>query len=191
MPATISHTNFAALEAHIAARRAVTTGHDNVRAHTSAALVVLAYDALCHRASADRLVHLLVDDDTLSVRAALTQLGYTVESAPGDEPEPVCYVAVDGETGYTVRVFADSDAAHEFSGGTAAGAGTLILDIPFEAAIPDLPEGFDLDMLAYDIADVMDKGEYGLGDLSQDDFRAVLPAFLAAAQTHAAAHPEA
>lgn len=38
----------------------------------------------------------------------------------------------------------------------------------------------DLDMLAYDIADVMDRGEYGLGDITQDDIRAVLPAFLIA-----------
>lgn len=45
--------------------------------------------------------------------------------------------------------------------------------------------GIDLDMLAYDIADTLDRGEYGLGDITQDDIRAALPAFLQAALTHA------
>jgi hypothetical protein len=43
----------------------------------------------------------------------------------------------------------------------------------------------DLDMLAYDIADLLDRGEYGLGDVTQDDLRAVLPQFLTGAIEHA------
>lgn len=46
----------------------------------------------------------------------------------------------------------------------------------------------DLDMLAYDIADTMDRGEYGLGDITQDDIRALLPAFLVACLAHADAN---
>ena len=46
----------------------------------------------------------------------------------------------------------------------------------------------DLDMLAYDIADVMDRGEYGMGDITQDDIRAVLPAMLIAALANADAN---
>jgi hypothetical protein len=45
----------------------------------------------------------------------------------------------------------------------------------------------DLDLLAYDIADTIDRGDYPL-DLTQDDVRAGLPDFLAAAQRHAAGH---
>lgn len=43
----------------------------------------------------------------------------------------------------------------------------------------------DLDMLAYDIADTLDRGEYGLGDITQNDIRAVLPAFLIACLANA------
>jgi hypothetical protein len=48
----------------------------------------------------------------------------------------------------------------------------------------------DLDMLAYDIADAMDRGEYGMGEITQDDIRAALPAFLAAAHKHADANQD-
>ena len=49
-------------------------------------------------------------------------------------------------------------------------------------------DGPDLDMLAYDIADTLDRGEYGFGDITQDEIRAVLPAFLAACLAHADAN---
>ena len=44
----------------------------------------------------------------------------------------------------------------------------------------------DLDMLAYDFADTLDRGEHGLGDITQDEIRAELPAFLAACLARAA-----
>jgi hypothetical protein len=43
----------------------------------------------------------------------------------------------------------------------------------------DVPDD-QLDLIAYDIADTLDRGEYGLDTLGQDDIRAVLPAFLIA-----------
>jgi hypothetical protein len=49
-------------------------------------------------------------------------------------------------------------------------------------------QGCQLDMLAYDIADTMDRGEYGLGDITADDIRAVLPAFLLACLANADAN---
>jgi hypothetical protein len=49
-------------------------------------------------------------------------------------------------------------------------------------------DGDQLDLIAYDIADTMDKGEYGLGDVTQDDIRAVLPAFLIACLANAEAN---
>ncbi|MFG1913080.1 hypothetical protein [Kribbella sp. NPDC048928] len=47
----------------------------------------------------------------------------------------------------------------------------------------------DLDLLAYDIADAIDRGGYPL-DLCQADVRAALPAFIARAQQNAAATDE-
>lgn len=46
----------------------------------------------------------------------------------------------------------------------------------------------DLDTLAYDIADTLDRGEYGLGEITADDIRAVLPAFLIACLTNSDAN---
>lgn len=51
------------------------------------------------------------------------------------------------------------------------------------AAAP-LLASVDLDLIAYDIADVLDRGDYGL-DLTQDDIRAGLAEFLATALAHA------
>lgn len=48
-------------------------------------------------------------------------------------------------------------------------------------------DNVDLDMLAYNIANMSD--QHGL-DLTQDDIRAALPAFLAAALAHARREPE-
>jgi hypothetical protein len=51
----------------------------------------------------------------------------------------------------------------------------------------------DLNMLAYDIADTLDRGDYGLGEyglseITADDIRAVLPAFLLACLANADAN---
>jgi hypothetical protein len=44
---------------------------------------------------------------------------------------------------------------------------------------PKIPADVDLDMLAYDIADMLSVNEYPI-DASQDDIRPHLPAFIAA-----------
>ena len=48
----------------------------------------------------------------------------------------------------------------------------------------DLPGRLDLDMLAGDVADLLDRGNYGIR-VSQDDIRPALPAFLAAIMENA------
>jgi hypothetical protein len=54
---------------------------------------------------------------------------------------------------------------------------------------PDLDiDDDDLNTLAYDIADTMDRGEYNLGEITADDIRAVLPAFLLACLANADAN---
>jgi hypothetical protein len=58
-----------------------------------------------------------------------------------------------------------------------------------ETPITDLGiDDGDLDMLAYDIADTLDRGEYRLDDITADDIRAVLPAFLRACLANADAN---
>lgn len=139
---------------------------------------------------ADRLLGLLTDYPDHSLELCLNSLGYTVTRNP-EPPGPLCYVAIldhANDPGFDIlRVFVDSDAAHEFSEDTDAGRGTYILEAPFEPMLPTLPDGIDLDIFAYDIADTMDRGEHGLDEIGQDDIRAALPAFIAAAQAHAAA----
>lgn len=49
--------------------------------------------------------------------------------------------------------------------------------------------GVDLDMLAYDIADLFDRNEYPI-DASQDDIRPHLPAFLATVQATVDQRPD-
>jgi len=49
------------------------------------------------------------------------------------------------------------------------------------------PDEQALDLLAYDIADAMDRGEYGMGEIAQSDIFPALPAMLAAALAHAMA----
>lgn len=51
----------------------------------------------------------------------------------------------------------------------------------------EIPLDVDLDMLAYDIADTLDRGEYGMGDITQDEIRKALPVFLRACLELAAA----
>ncbi len=48
----------------------------------------------------------------------------------------------------------------------------------------DLPGRLDLDMLAGDVADLLDRGNYGI-HVSKDDIRPALPAFLAAIMENA------
>jgi len=48
----------------------------------------------------------------------------------------------------------------------------------------DLPGRLDLDTLAGDVADLLDRGNYGI-HVSQDDIRPALPAFLAAIMENA------
>ena len=48
----------------------------------------------------------------------------------------------------------------------------------------------DLDLLAYDISDLLDRGEYGLVAIAQDDLRAGLYAFLLTAVGHAQAQAD-
>lgn len=57
--------------------------------------------------------------------------------------------------------------------------------------LPAELQAIDLDMLAYDIADAMDKGEYGLGEVSQDDLRPFLVELLMKALEHARTSHEA
>lgn len=139
---------------------------------------------------AKALLDLLTEYPRCTLGECLNSIGYVVADTPVDPVEPgrICHVAIldhANSPGFdVVRVFADTDAANEFSGGTSEGLGTYILDAPFEPITRPLPPGLDLDMLAYDIADTMDKGEHGLGNVSQADIRAVLPEFLSAAIAH-------
>lgn len=73
----------------------------------------------------------------------------------------------------------------------------MTLDIELLAAMlaASQPPAFDLDLddddlntLAYDLADTLDRGEYGLGEITADDIRAVLPAFLIACLTNSDAN---
>lgn len=52
---------------------------------------------------------------------------------------------------------------------------------------PDTADSLDLDMLAYDISDMLDRCGYDQVDAGIDDIRAALPAFLA--QLQAAQEP--
>lgn len=76
--------------------------------------------------------------------------------------------------------------AHKGDADAAAENDDYVTQTSYTAArLPELPENLDLDMVAYDIADILGKGDYGLGDITQNEIRAELPAFLAAALTRA------
>lgn len=61
--------------------------------------------------------------------------------------------------------------------------------VEIDASLAALP-GLDLNMLAYDISDLLDRGDYGLPAIGQDDLRAGLRTYLMTAIAHAAAQSE-
>jgi hypothetical protein len=182
---TLPRDQYDALETADNTRRALA----KTKAANAATTAFLSYasQVLPRRDGTDHgqaLLKLLNQAPTQPLAVCLNALGYVIGADTTDRAEQLCYVVVLDDDSSVVRVFADPEAAYEFSGATDAGIGTKVLDIPFEPITRPLPLELDLDMLAYDIADTMDKGEYGLGDVSQDDIRAVLPEFLSAALAH-------
>lgn len=160
---------------------------------------------------AKALVDMLTSHPDRSLDDCLNALGYVVTDPTPEPTGRKCHVVVRFDHANRprfdiVRVFTDFGAADEFSGNTDAGRGAYIIEADFESAPesddaellttmlaaserPDLDiDGDQLNMLAYDIADTMDRGEYGLGEITSDDIRAVLPAFLLACLANADAN---
>jgi hypothetical protein len=204
---SLSRPEYDAIEIADNSRRAL--GKRSAEAAAIATKALWSYlDTVLGGNHAKSLLDLLTDYPDRSLSECLNALGYVVTDPTPEPTGHKCHVVVrdsdecdNAGCVKVVRVFADSDAAAEFSGNTDAGRGTYVLDVDYEPApdpddaellalmlaasetpLTDLGIGdSDLDMLAYDIADTMDKGEFGLGDITSDDIRAVLPAFLRAA----------
>jgi hypothetical protein len=106
---------------------------------------------------------------------------------------PRCYVALvdlPGQDTKAVYVFADFNEAYDWiQEYDDEGTPEVQTAEYVPATILELPDGLDLDLIAYDIADAMNHYERGLSDVGQDDYRAALPAFLAAAIDHAKKNP--
>lgn len=140
------------------------------------------------------LIDLLTDYPDRSLSECLNALGYIITDPPPDPQAPKCHIAVrngDRDGSFTlVRAFADPDAAYQFVTNTEQGAGCYLLHIDFEPAPePELPEGLDLDMLAADMSKMLSRygyDEWGLENVSDDEIRPALPAFIATCLAHAA-----
>lgn len=113
-------------------------------------------------------------EQTESMDAALRHVGYSVITPPSP---PQVYVAVGDCAPYSVHITANS-ANHWISDNR---LGDEIHPVPLIVSDTDIDGVGDLDMLAYDISDVMSKGDYGMPDVAQDEIRAALPIFLALA----------
>jgi hypothetical protein len=182
----ISHEDFTALKALDDARRAAAPLTTRVADSASRAFWYFAEEALCinpnpttqSQAYPDRLLGLLIAYPERPLEECLNDIGYAViepDAASDHRLDPLCYIAVSGDTGSPVRVFANPDAAYEFSGNTEAGIGTDILDIPFEPHV-DVPDGMDLDRLAAQLADTISDHQHAEGIGFSVNTEAVLPA---------------
>jgi hypothetical protein len=195
---SLPRPDYDAIEIADNARRTLT--RRSAKAAANATQALLSYlDAVIGAAHAKSLLDLLADYPDRSLSECLDALGYVVTDP---DPEPTghkCHVVVRDSDDCdnagcvkVVRVFADSDAAVEFSGNTDAGRGTHILDVDFEPAPePDLPEGLDLNMLTADISKMLSRygyDEWGMEHVSDDEIRPALPAFIAACLANAAAN---
>lgn len=205
---TLTRDEYDALEIADNARRTLTARSVTAGATATRALVDYAETVIGTDHAKDLWVLLTTSPDR-TLGECLDAMDYTIGQATPEPTGRKCHVvirnAADCDCTMPVRAFADSDAAAEFSGNTDAGRDTYVLAVDFEPApLSDADllaamlaaservdldiDGPDLDILAYDIADTMDRGEYGLGDITSDDIRAVLPAFLAACLAHADAN---
>lgn len=142
----------------------------------------------------EALLDMLTGYPSGSLGECLHALGYVVTDPKPDSGAPRCHIAGrngDRDGSFTlVRAFADPDAAYQFVTNTEQGAGCYLLHIDFEPAPePELPEGLDLDMLAADMSKMLSRygyDEWGLENVSDDEIRPALPAFIATCLAHAA-----
>lgn len=138
---------------------------------------------------AKSLIALLTEYPDRTLGECLNALGYVVTDPQPDPQAPKCHIVVrndeDCDCQTPIRAFALETAAREF----ASDPSTHVVIVDFEPAPePELPEDLDLDMLAADISKMLSRygyEEWGLENVSDDEIRPALPAFIAACLAHA------
>jgi hypothetical protein len=141
---------------------------------------------------AEALLGLLTDYPDRCLGECLNALGYVVTDPPPDPQAPKCYIVVrnddDCDCKTPIHAFVLETAAREFC----SDPSTHVVTVDFEPAPePEVPEGLDLDMLAADISKMLSRygyDEWGLENVSDDEIRPALPAFVAACLANAAAN---
>jgi hypothetical protein len=139
---------------------------------------------------AKALIALLTEYPDRCLGECLNALGYVVTEVPPDPAAPKCYIVVrndeDCDCKTPIHAFAIETAAREFC----SDLSTHVVTVDFEpASEPEVPEDLDLDMLAADISKMLSRygyDEWGLENVSDDEIRPALAAFVAACLANAA-----